>query len=244
MPYSFTLTVERPELWLATFDNPPVNKVDPYTILKLQALVGQLEADPDVKVVVFDSAVPEHFLGPYDMTRAADTPSEPGPTGLPPWLDLTVRLARLPVVSIAVIRGVALGCGNEFALACDLRFASFERASIQQIGVHVGYGPGGGAVPRLPALIGRARTLEVILGSQPFDERDGGTVRTRKPCASRFRARRVRRRARLRHRPGRPVRADAHEDPRRSGDAPLRRRSGRGLRGLLLVGRTAARLTV
>jgi enoyl-CoA hydratase/carnithine racemase len=169
MPDSFTVTVERPELWLVTFDNPPLNKVDPEMILELQALVGQLEADPDVKVVVFDSAIPEHFLGPYDMTRAADTPSEPGPTGLPPWLDLTVRLARLPVVSIAVIRGVALGCGNEFALACDLRFASSERASIQQIGVHVGYGPGGGAVPRLPALIGRARTLEVILGSQPFD---------------------------------------------------------------------------
>ena len=120
MPDSFTVTVERPELWLVTFDNPPLNKVDPEMILKLQALVGQLEADPDVKVVVFDSAIPEHFLGPYDMTRAADTPSEPGPTGLPPWLDLTVRLARLPVVSIAVIRGVALGCGNEFACSCAI----------------------------------------------------------------------------------------------------------------------------
>ena len=169
MPESFTVSVERPELWRVTFDNPPVNKVDPEMILKLQALVGQLEADPDVKVVVFDSTIPDHFLGPYDMSRAADTPSEPGPTGLPPWLDLTVRLARLPVVSIAVIRGLALGCGNEFALACDLRFASLERASIEEIGVHVGYGPGGGAVPRLPALIGRARALEVVLGSQPFD---------------------------------------------------------------------------
>ena len=169
MPESFTVSVERPELWRVTFDNPPVNKVDPEMILKLQALVGQLEADPDVKVVVFDSTIPDHFLGPYDMSRAADTPSEPGPTGLPPWLDLTVRLARLPVVSIAVIGGVALGCGNEFALACDLRFASLERASIEEIGVHVGYGPGGGAVPRLPALIGRARALEVVLGSQPFD---------------------------------------------------------------------------
>ena len=27
MPDSFTVTVERPELWLVTFDNPPVNKV-------------------------------------------------------------------------------------------------------------------------------------------------------------------------------------------------------------------------
>jgi hypothetical protein len=93
---------------------------------------------------------PRPLPRPYDMSRAADTPSEPGPTGMPPWLDSTVRLARLPVVSIAVIRGVALSVANEFALACDLRFASVERASFQQLGVHVGFGRGGGAVPRLP----------------------------------------------------------------------------------------------
>jgi enoyl-CoA hydratase/carnithine racemase len=67
-----TVSVERPELWRITFDNRPVNKLDSEMILKLQALVGQLDADPDVKVVVFDSAIPDHFLGPYDMSRAAD----------------------------------------------------------------------------------------------------------------------------------------------------------------------------
>ena len=190
MPESVTVSVERPELWRVTFDNPPVNKVDPEMILKLQALVGQLEADPDVRVVVFDSRIPDHFLGPYDMSRAADTPSEPGPTGLPPWLDLTVRLARLPVVSIAVIRGVALGCGNEFALACDLRFASFERASIQQIGVHVGYGPGGGAVPRLPRSSGgrgRSRSSSVRSRSTARwrNGTDSSTVRSPIPSSTR-----------------------------------------------------------
>jgi hypothetical protein len=64
---------------------------------------------------VFDSADADHFLGPHDMSRAAETPSIPGPTGLPPWLDLTVRLSRLPVVSIAVIRGASRGVGQEFA---------------------------------------------------------------------------------------------------------------------------------
>lgn len=169
IPDSFTITVERPELWRVTFENPPANLVDPEMVLELQALVGHLEADPDVKVVIFDSAIPDHFLGPYDLSRAADTPSEPGPTGMVPWLDLTARLTRLPVVSIAVVRGATRGVGNEFALACDLRFASFERASIDQPEVHAGFVPGGGAVSRLPALIGRGRALEVILGSQPFD---------------------------------------------------------------------------
>jgi enoyl-CoA hydratase/carnithine racemase len=190
MPESFTVSVERPELWWVAFDNPPVNKVDPEMILKLQALVGQLEADPDVKVVIFDSAIRDHFLGPYDMSRAADTPSEPGPTGLPPWLDLTVRLARLPIVSVAVIGGVALGCGNEFALACDLRFASLERASIEQIGVHVGYGPGGGAVPGCPLSSGgrgRSRSSSVRRRSTARwrNGTDSSTVRSPIPSSTR-----------------------------------------------------------
>jgi len=170
---AFTITRPRPQRWNVTFDNPPVNRVDPEMILELQALVDQLEHDPDVTVVVFDSANVEHFLGPYDMSRVADTPSEPGPTGMHPWLDLTVRLSRLPVASIAVIRGASRGVGQEFALACDMRFASLERTAIDQPEVSHRVVPGGGAIPRLPALIGRARALELILGSVVLD---GGTA--------------------------------------------------------------------
>ena len=165
----FTVARSQHQLWKVTFNNPPVNLVDPEMILDLQALVDQLEHDPDVTAVVFDSANDEHFLGPYDMSRVADTPTAPGPTGMHPWLDLTVRLSRLPVVSIALIRGASRGVGQEFALACDLRFASLERTAIDQPEVGARVVPGGGAIPRLPALIGRGRALELILGSEVID---------------------------------------------------------------------------
>jgi enoyl-CoA hydratase/carnithine racemase len=158
-----------PTRWNVTFANPPANRVDPEMILELQALVDELERDPDVTVVVFASDNADHFLGPYDMSRAADTPDAPGPTGLPPWLDLTARLSRLPVVSIARIRGASSGVGQEFALACDLRFASRERTAIDQPEVRHRLVPGGGAIARLPALVGRARALELILGSVVLD---------------------------------------------------------------------------
>jgi enoyl-CoA hydratase/carnithine racemase len=166
---AFVVDRSQPRVWNVTFDNPPVNRVDPEMILELQALVDQLEHDADVSVVVFDSANVDHFLGPYDMSRAADTPSTPGLTGLPPWLDLTVRLSRLPAVSIARIRGLSRGVGQEFALACDLRFASLERTAIDQPEVGAGVVPGGGAISRLPALVGRGRALELILGSAVLD---------------------------------------------------------------------------
>ena len=159
-------------MWRVTFDNPPANLVDPGMILELQSLVDQVEADRDVQVVIFASAIAGHFLGPYDMSQAADTPSQPGTSGMPPWLDLTARLARLPVVSIACIRGASRGVGNEFALACDMRFASLEQGLIDQPEISAGVVPGGGAISRLPALIGRARALEVILGSVTLDAAD------------------------------------------------------------------------
>ena len=123
----FTVARSQHQLWKVTFNNPPVNLVDPEMILDLQALVDQLEHDPDVTAVVFDSANDEHFLGPYDMSRVADTPTAPGPTGMHPWLDLTVRLSRLPVVSIALIRGASRGPGDKQireTLAADQRVSS------------------------------------------------------------------------------------------------------------------------
>ncbi len=151
-----------------TFDNPPANLVNPEMILELQQAITDLEDDVDVRAVIFESAHREVFLGPYDLSRAGDTPNDPGPTGLPTWLDLTTRLTRLPVVSIAKIRGATRGVGSEFALACDLRFASLERAHIDQPEVSKRVVPGGGAIARLPGLCGRARTLEIILGSTPL----------------------------------------------------------------------------
>jgi len=152
-----------------TFDNPPGNLVNPEMILELQQAVADVEADASVRVVIFDSADDQVFLGKYDLSRAADTPNDSGPTGLPTWLDLTKRLTQLPVVSIAKIRGATRGVGSEFALACDLRFASLERAQIDQPEVSGRVVPGGGAIARLPGLCGRGRTLEIILGSTPLD---------------------------------------------------------------------------
>ncbi len=165
----FTLTRVTPRYWRVTFENPPINMLDSQTILELQGLVGQIEADPDLRVAVFDSADPDFFVAHFDVSRAAEMPAAPGPTGYSAWIDITLRLARAPVISIAAVRGRARGVGSEFALACDLRFASFEKAVFGQPEVGLGVIPGGGALERLPFLIGRARSLEIIAGAADFD---------------------------------------------------------------------------
>jgi enoyl-CoA hydratase/carnithine racemase len=155
--------------WRVTFSNPPINLEDPDSILELQELVSLMESDEALRVVVLESGNPDFFINHYDVSRAAETPVAPGPTGLPTWIDTATRLATTPVVTIAKIRGRNRGGGSEAALACDLRFASLEKAVFGQPEVGAGMFPGGGALERLPALVGRARALEIILGSDDFD---------------------------------------------------------------------------
>jgi enoyl-CoA hydratase/carnithine racemase len=133
----------------------------------LNEIVTALETDSDVKVVVFDSAVDGFFLTHYNFLAKLEDSIRlsPGPTGLSPVPDMLVRLSRAPVVSIASIRGRATGVGSELALACDMRFASLERAILSQFEVGAGFVPGGGPMARLPRLIGRGRALEVLLGA-------------------------------------------------------------------------------
>jgi enoyl-CoA hydratase/carnithine racemase len=155
------------EYWQVTFDHPPLNIFGPETIPQLNEIVTALENDKHVKVVVFDSAVEGYFLTHYDfLTKIEDTTIlPPGPTGLQPLPDMLVRLSRAPVVSIASIRGRATGVGSELALACDMRFASREKAILSQFEVGAGVVPGGGPMARLPRLMGRGRALEVLIGA-------------------------------------------------------------------------------
>jgi enoyl-CoA hydratase/carnithine racemase len=154
-----------------TFDHPPINTITATTVVELAELVGLIEEDQDLNVIVFDSANPDFYLAHYDMKddpgRTAALPA--GPTGMHAWLDLLVRLSRAPVVSIASIRGRSRGAGSEFVLACDLRFASRENTLLGQFEVATGVVPWGGPMARLSRLVGRGRALEILLVADDFD---------------------------------------------------------------------------
>lgn len=161
------LNQRSPAYWRVTFNNPPLNLMGPEFVLEIREIMTALETDEQVKVVVFDSAVEGFFLNHSDfLAKLEDLTGIPqGPTGLEAWPDVLVRLTRAPVVSIALIRGRATGNGSEIALACDMSFASREKAVLSQWEVGVGMVAGGGPMARLPRLIGRGRALEVLLGS-------------------------------------------------------------------------------
>jgi enoyl-CoA hydratase/carnithine racemase len=156
-----------PTYWRVILDNPPLSLMGPAFVRQLREILEAIETDDRVRVVTFESAVEGYFLNHSDfLAKLEDLTNIPqGPTGLEAWPDILVRLTRAPVVSIALVRGRATGNGSELALACDMTFASREKAIFSQWEVGVGLVAGGGPMARLPRLIGRARALEILLSS-------------------------------------------------------------------------------
>jgi enoyl-CoA hydratase/carnithine racemase len=167
------LSIDRrsPGYCRVTFDHLPINTITATTVTELAELVGLIEQDPDLNVVVFDSANPDFYLAHNDTEHDPGRTAAlgVGPTGMHAWLDLLVRLSRAPAVSIASIRGRVRGAGSEFVLACDLRFASRENALLGQFEVGTGVVPGGGPMARLSRLVGRGRALEILLVADDLD---------------------------------------------------------------------------
>src|SRR2546428_2390748 len=161
---------ETPAYWRVVFDYPPFNIVDADVFQALQDLLVRMDTTETLRVVVFESAIPDFYLAHFDLTgKIGNIMTAIGPSGLPILIDTFVRLTKSPVVSLAKIRGCVRGVSSEFVLACDMRFASRENTLLGQPEVGVGVNPGGGGTERLPLLVGRGRALEIVLSANDFD---------------------------------------------------------------------------
>ena len=158
-----------PGYWKVTLNNPPINLYDPEMFAELNVLMDMIDLDTELKVVVFESANPDYFVAHYDLERGEVVPDQPGAAEFSAWPKFVTRLAQSRVVSVAKLRGRARGHGSELALACDMRFASREKAVLAQVEVGGAVVPGGGATEWLCALAGRSRALEIICGANDFD---------------------------------------------------------------------------
>lgn len=163
VPKRITVDKATPGYWRVNLSNPPINAIDDRMYDEFFDLVEEATAEPSLKVMTFESANRDFFIAHYSTAQPKSR------FGAPRWIEPATRLAESDIVSIAVIRGRVRGGGSEFTMACDIRFASEEKAIFGQPEVGTGLIPGGGALQRLPLLVGRSRALEIILGGDDFD---------------------------------------------------------------------------
>jgi enoyl-CoA hydratase len=145
-------------------DRPEVrNAISLRTMAELEAVVSDLEHDPEVLAVILTGAGDKAFVSGGDLKefRSLRTVHDGREMSLRMG-NILQRLHHLEVPVIAAINGDAYGGGCETALACDLRLAApHARLGFRQI--IFGVTPGWGGGQRLLRLVGRSKALELLL---------------------------------------------------------------------------------
>src|SRR5438477_12569072 len=145
----------------------PVNTLRDTFQQDFDEFFGKLAGDSSVKSSVIASSKRDSFIVGADVEMLARLKTPTEATALARGGQQAMqRLEDLgkhkPVV--AAIHGPALGGGLELALACTYRIASDDRKTqLGQPEVQLGLIPGGGGTQRLPALIGIAQAIDLIL---------------------------------------------------------------------------------
>ena len=128
----------------------------------LYETLALLEADPDIRVVVFRGAGERAFCAGADLTEFGSAPSQAIARRVRFERDVWARLLNMRKPLIAAIHGFCLGSGLEIALCCDLRItAGTAKFGLPETGL--GMIPAAGATQTLPRLIPRALALEMLL---------------------------------------------------------------------------------
>ncbi|MFT4714724.1 MAG: enoyl-CoA hydratase/carnithine racemase [Candidatus Azotimanducaceae bacterium] len=156
----------------ATISNPPINIMTQDLYADLVPFFKQVSEDPEVRVLVMESADPDFFIAHYDvetiLTMPTDTPAEKS-EALNPFHQMCETVRTMPKPTIAKINGRVGGGGNELCSNFDMRYGVLGKTIINQMEVPLGILPGGTGTQRLPQLVGRSRAMEIILGADDLD---------------------------------------------------------------------------
>lgn len=157
-------------LAVVTLDDPerPVNTLGEQALEAFERVLDRLGADPPSRGVLLLSAKKSSFVAGADLKEFQRMESAAAVTDLlRRGQAMLARWQRLPLVSVAAIRGPALGGGLELAMGCTWRVAADDPAtSLGLPETQLGLLPAMAGTWHLPRLVGLERGVTMILGGR------------------------------------------------------------------------------
>ncbi len=169
--------VERPAERIAeiVLDRPPVNALSREMVRQVRETAEGIGEDPSLACVLVGSRG-KAFCAGADLKERKGMGDDEVAATVRGIGEMCSAVAGIPVPTIAVIGGAALGGGLELALACDLRVAA-EEAKVGLPECSLGIIPGAGGTQRLARIAGPAVAKRWIFSARvaPAEEaaRDG-----------------------------------------------------------------------
>jgi enoyl-CoA hydratase len=160
---------------LVKFNRPKAyNALNMATMTELDQVMGKLDKDPDVKVIVL-TGEGKAFAAGADISEMKEMSGLEARAFALRTQRILARFENLDKPVIAAINGYALGGGCEVALACDLRYAA-ENAKIGQPELKLGVIPGWAGTQRLARLVGIGKAKEMIYTAEPVDGKEAERI--------------------------------------------------------------------
>jgi len=161
-----TMTLNRPDM---------LNALSVEMMQDLAAAASRLKADTTVEVVIVEGAG-AHFMAGGDLNDFARRLELSAPARLADFramiehsINPTVTLMQsLHQPVIAKVRGACAGFGLSFMLGCDLAVAA-EDAKFTAAYSAIGLPADGGMSHFLPRMVGRRKTMELLMLAERFD---------------------------------------------------------------------------
>ncbi|KAK2844267.1 hypothetical protein Q5P01_010926 [Channa striata] len=156
-----------------TINNPSLmNAFSGSMMVELEERVSQLENWPEGKGLIVCGAAGTFSSG-SDLNAVRGLSNPEGGMQMCMFMQVALtRLLRLPLVSVALVEGRALGGGAEITTACDFRLMA-SGSVIQFIQKHMGLVPGWGGAARLVNIVGSQNALKLLGGALKVDSEFG-----------------------------------------------------------------------
>ena len=177
MQYKTLLVEKSDNLATVTLNRPEIlNAINMQVMLELKELLAELRADQKTRFVIFTGAGRAFSCGAEFTQKAMDERyTRPELANERLWQllghDFMHTMENLEQVTIAAVNGAAVGAGLCLAMNCDFRIAS-EKALLGIPETNLGIFFTWGATPRLTALIGPAKTKEMIMTCDNLNARE------------------------------------------------------------------------